>query len=174
MVGPYPTVVPRDSRCAYVASHILSVHCGILMVDMEFSNNAHKLAFHMLKKNTFTHQPCYWVWQAALILSNLPRELVGDPIPVERIYDCVNVILSYQVRLSLYGWNPSIHMVLHIDWNPLICYNLQDFSQGTLGGYSICFSFFILSSLVVHGCFAECTWRVSYLWTHPILCLAGG
>ncbi len=103
MVGPYPTVVPRDSRCAYVASHILSVHCGILMVDMEFSNNAHKLAFHMLKKNTFTHQPCYWVWQAALILSNLPRELVGDPIPVERIYDCVNVILSYQVRLSLYG-----------------------------------------------------------------------
>jgi cycloartenol synthase len=41
--------------------------------------------------------------KAALILSNLPRELVGDPIPVERIYDCVNVILSYQVRLSLYG-----------------------------------------------------------------------
>ncbi|CAM6008775.1 unnamed protein product [Sphagnum balticum] len=34
--------------------------------------------------------------KAALILSNLPRELVGDPIPVERIYDCVNVILSYQ------------------------------------------------------------------------------
>ncbi len=103
MVGPYLTVVLRDSRCAYVASHILSVHCGILMVDMEFSSNAHKLAFHMLKENTFTHQPCYWVWQAALILSNLPRELVGDPIPVERIYDCVNVILSYQVRLSFYG-----------------------------------------------------------------------
>lgn len=36
--------------------------------------------------------------QATLILSTFPKELVGDPIAVDRLYDAVNVILSYQVR----------------------------------------------------------------------------
>lgn len=34
--------------------------------------------------------------KAALALSLLPSEIVGEPIPAERIYDCVNTILSYQ------------------------------------------------------------------------------
>ncbi|KAJ7534662.1 hypothetical protein O6H91_13G104400 [Diphasiastrum complanatum] len=34
--------------------------------------------------------------KASLELSDLPSNLVGDPIPEQRLYDCVNVILSYQ------------------------------------------------------------------------------
>ena len=37
--------------------------------------------------------------QASLVLSYLPVEIVGDPIPPNRLFDCVNVIMSYQVRL---------------------------------------------------------------------------
>lgn len=36
--------------------------------------------------------------KAALALARLPADKVGQPIPAERLYDCVNVILSYQVR----------------------------------------------------------------------------
>lgn len=36
--------------------------------------------------------------QASLILGYLPLEIVGDPIPPSRLFDCVNVIMSYQVR----------------------------------------------------------------------------
>jgi hypothetical protein len=36
--------------------------------------------------------------QATLILSTFPKELVGDPMAEDRLYDAVNVILSYQVR----------------------------------------------------------------------------
>lgn len=35
--------------------------------------------------------------QATLVLAKLPTELVGGRIPAERLYDAVNVILSYQV-----------------------------------------------------------------------------
>ncbi|KAJ7523585.1 hypothetical protein O6H91_18G055400 [Diphasiastrum complanatum] len=34
--------------------------------------------------------------KASLELSSLPADLVGGPIPAQRLYDCVNVILSYQ------------------------------------------------------------------------------
>ncbi|GLI71700.1 hypothetical protein VaNZ11_017006 [Volvox africanus] len=34
--------------------------------------------------------------KAALRLATLPADKVGDPIPAARLYDCVNVILSYQ------------------------------------------------------------------------------
>ncbi|GFR46984.1 hypothetical protein Agub_g8636 [Astrephomene gubernaculifera] len=34
--------------------------------------------------------------KAALRLASLPEDKVGAPIPAERLYDCVNVILSYQ------------------------------------------------------------------------------
>ena len=34
--------------------------------------------------------------QAALALAELDDKLVGPPIPDERIFDCVNVILSFQ------------------------------------------------------------------------------
>ncbi|EFJ43592.1 hypothetical protein VOLCADRAFT_96220 [Volvox carteri f. nagariensis] len=34
--------------------------------------------------------------KAALALAGLPADKVGEPIPAERLYDCVNVILSYQ------------------------------------------------------------------------------
>jgi len=34
--------------------------------------------------------------KAALTLAKLPPELVGEPIPAERLFDAVNVILSYQ------------------------------------------------------------------------------
>eukprot|EP00897_Mesotaenium_endlicherianum_P006216 jgi/Mesen1/5622/ME000282S04782 len=34
--------------------------------------------------------------KAALALANMPPELVGEPIEDERLFDCVNVILSYQ------------------------------------------------------------------------------
>lgn len=36
------------------------------------------------------------VLQAALALAELDDNLVGPPIPDDRIYDCVNVILSFQ------------------------------------------------------------------------------
>lgn len=39
---------------------------------------------------------CFFV-QAALLLSQIPRENVGEPIDAERLYDAVNVILSLQV-----------------------------------------------------------------------------
>lgn len=34
--------------------------------------------------------------QAALALAELDEKLVGPPIPDSRIFDCVNVILSFQ------------------------------------------------------------------------------
>ena len=34
--------------------------------------------------------------QAALALAELDEKLVGSPIPNDRIFDCVNVILSFQ------------------------------------------------------------------------------
>ena len=34
--------------------------------------------------------------QAALALAELDDKLVGPPIPDDRIFDCVNVILSFQ------------------------------------------------------------------------------
>jgi cycloartenol synthase len=55
--------------------------------------------------------------KAALILSNLPRELVGDPIPVERIYDCVNVILSYQ---NAHGGSATYERTRSYAWLELI------------------------------------------------------
>lgn len=39
---------------------------------------------------------CFFV-QTALLLSQIPRENVGEPIDAERLYDAVNVILSLQV-----------------------------------------------------------------------------
>ena len=32
------------------------------------------------------------------MLAKLPSDKVGEPIPAERLYDAVNVIMSYQVR----------------------------------------------------------------------------
>ena len=42
------------------------------------------------------------VLQAALVLAKLDPALVGKPIPKERLFDCVNVILSYQNACG--GW----------------------------------------------------------------------
>jgi len=65
--------------------------------------------------------------QATLILANLPKELVGDRISSERLYDAVNVILSYQVscpRTSswliwlLWIWKLILVFVL---WQPWMC-----------------------------------------------------
>ena len=36
------------------------------------------------------------VSQAALALASLDPKSVGEPISAQRLYDCVNVILSYQ------------------------------------------------------------------------------
>ncbi len=38
--------------------------------------------------------------QAALILAQMPAEVVGPAIPESRLEDCVNVILSYQNRCA--------------------------------------------------------------------------
>ncbi|KAK9815761.1 hypothetical protein WJX72_009078 [[Myrmecia] bisecta] len=40
--------------------------------------------------------------KAALALAQLDPKLVGEPIPADRLFDCVNVILSYQNRSG--GW----------------------------------------------------------------------
>ncbi|CAN6445100.1 unnamed protein product [Victoria cruziana] len=40
--------------------------------------------------------------KAALLLSKLPSEMVGEPLAAERLYDAVNVILSLQVSWILY------------------------------------------------------------------------
>lgn len=37
------------------------------------------------------------VYQAVLLLSKLPQELVGEPLGAKQLYDAVNVILSLQV-----------------------------------------------------------------------------
>ena len=37
-----------------------------------------------------------WLVQAALALAQLDHKLVGPAISDDRIYDCINVILSYQ------------------------------------------------------------------------------
>lgn len=38
--------------------------------------------------------------QAALLLSKIPKEIVGEPIDAKRLYDAVNVIISLQVNFG--------------------------------------------------------------------------
>ena len=42
------------------------------------------------------------LWQASICLASLGSEKVGEPISSERLFDCVNVILSYQNQTG--GW----------------------------------------------------------------------
>ena len=64
--------------------------------------------------------------QAALILAKLDPALVGKPIPKDRLFDCVNVILSYQNACG--GWatyeNTRSYAFLEVSlhcslWRPL-------------------------------------------------------
>ena len=41
--------------------------------------------------------------QAALALASLGADEVGEPISVDRLFDCVNVVLSYQNTTG--GWS---------------------------------------------------------------------
>ena len=41
--------------------------------------------------------------QAALALASLGADEVGEPLAVDRLFDCVNVILSYQNATG--GWS---------------------------------------------------------------------
>lgn len=38
--------------------------------------------------------------QAALLLSKVPREIVGEPLDAKKLYDAVNVIISLQVKFD--------------------------------------------------------------------------
>lgn len=40
-------------------------------------------------------------FQCALLFSQMPTQLVGEKLDVERLYDAVNVILSLQVKINL-------------------------------------------------------------------------
>ena len=66
------------------------------------------------------------VLQAALVLAKLDPALVGKPLPEERLFDCVNVILSYQNACG--GWatyeNTRSYAFLEVSlhhslWRPL-------------------------------------------------------
>ena len=39
--------------------------------------------------------------QAALLLSKVPKEIVGEPVNTKRLYDAVNVIISLQVLFTI-------------------------------------------------------------------------
>lgn len=41
-------------------------------------------------------------FQAALLLSKVPKDIVGEPLDAKRFYDAVNVIISLQVNSVLY------------------------------------------------------------------------
>lgn len=62
------------------------------------------------------------VLQAALALAELDDKLVGPAIPDDRIFDCVNVILSFQNPDG--GWstyeNTRSYPVLEVMWLPPI------------------------------------------------------
>lgn len=47
--------------------------------------------------NVFFKVLTFPTFQAALLLSKLPSDIVGEPSEVKRLYDAVNVILSLQV-----------------------------------------------------------------------------
>ena len=61
-----------------------------------------------------------FVLQAALALAELDDKLVGPPIPDDRIFDCVNVILSFQNTDG--GWstyeNTRSYPVLEVRFPP--------------------------------------------------------
>jgi hypothetical protein len=60
--------------------------------------------------------------QASLALRSLPVELVGEHIPSERIYDSINVILSYQNADG--GWatyeNTRSYSALEVRFNHML------------------------------------------------------
>ena len=61
--------------------------------------------------------------QAALALAELDPAQVGEPIAAERLFDCVNVILSYQNGDG--GWatyeNTRSYSALEVAHSPLLC-----------------------------------------------------
>ncbi len=80
----------------------------------------HHAAFTLARSHTLH------VLQAALILAKLDPALVGKPIPENRLFDCVNVILSYQNACG--GWatyeNTRSYAFLEVSlhcslWRPL-------------------------------------------------------
>ena len=42
----------------------------------------------------------FFYFQAALVLSKISPEIVGEPVEVNRLYDAVNCLMSYMVNIS--------------------------------------------------------------------------
>lgn len=50
---------------------------------------------------------CFCYLQAAILLSQMSPEIVGEAIPEDRLYDAVNVILSMQVGILYVYYLPA-------------------------------------------------------------------
>lgn len=80
-----------------------------LQVSAIFSSKA-------VEADSVDSQWLVWGWhlQAALALSRLPTEILGESIPSECIYNAVNIMLSYQVGITtvllqkqFFGYSPT-------------------------------------------------------------------